>query len=197
MKTKLILLFLFTLLHRHYLQGQNKAPKIIIKNEFCPPAEYTADGEMQEGNIRVTDEKFMTKAQKELNYYTIYKKLNNDYTVTKWKYTNTQNPKQIDSIIVINYGRQSDRLVYYKYNKSAGLSVPVLISANFNRNFFSVAGIRVGITRKQFEKNITVRPKEGNKNIIYASDEPGNSFFSFSFTNDFLTAIRFTGYWGQ
>jgi hypothetical protein len=183
--------------------AQTKGPKIIIKKEFCPPAEYENDGEdMQSDKQSVVNEKLLKNVIATLDYNKVLKKLNNEYTITKWKIKNTHNPKQIDTFIIITYARQSDRLVYYKLNKAAGKNAqtPGLINATLGRDELVPSPFKFGMKVQEVEKIIQAPKGDMRDNsTIYITDEPGNSFINLSFIesdkNLILTGFSYSGYW--
>jgi hypothetical protein len=196
----IILLFTTGLFHNGFAQTKN-TPTVIVKNEFCPPAEYANDGEtMQEGFLTVVNEPFLKKAAISLSYNEVYKKLNRDFTVTKWKFQNIHNEQQVDTLIIITRLRQSDRLVYYKLNKSAGKSSPALMNATLSSDIFSVAGMKMGNTTTTVKQKIAA-PKNDMRDdtIIYVTDKTGNSYLNLSFIQSgdkfILTFIGYSGYW--
>jgi hypothetical protein len=83
---------------------KNKRPQVIIKKEFCPQEEMADEG-VSDAAPKIIDESQMGKIFKSFDYKTVCKKLNDDYTVTKWRIKNQYNEKQIDTIVVISAGR--------------------------------------------------------------------------------------------
>ncbi len=170
---------------------KSKGPQVIIKNEFCPPEAYADDGNVEDTALKVVDETLIEKIYKSFGYQVVYKKLNSDYTVTKWKTKNMYNEKQIDTIAIFSGGRQSDRFVYYIINKSAGPSVPGLMNAKINRNVVDVMGIKVGMNRKDVER---LMGKKSGDNPIIITNEPQNTYLSIFFTNDVVSNMSFSSY---
>jgi hypothetical protein len=196
-KITILLTFLICLPYTNLVLAQvptkNKRPQVVVKKEFCPQEEMADEG-VPDTAPKIIDEAQIEKIFKSFDYKTVYKKLNDDYTVTKWRIKNQYNEKQIDTIVVISAGRQSDRFVFYAINKSAGASVPGIMSAKLNRDFFDVAGIRIGVTRRALEK-IAPSIKLGmESNLIIITNEPQNTFLSLYFTNNILTGMSFSSY---
>jgi hypothetical protein len=169
---------------------RSKSPRVIIKNEFCPPEEYADDG-VSDAAPKIMDETLVEKIFKSFSYQAVYKKLKDDYTVTKWKIKNAYNEMQIDTIAIFSGGRQSDKFVYYIINKSAGVSIPGLMNAKINRDVIDVIGIKVGMSRKEVEKIIG---KKSVDNPIVITNEPQNTYLSIFFANDVVNNISFNTY---
>jgi hypothetical protein len=169
----------------------SKGPQIIVQKEFCLPEEYADDGSVADSAPKLIDEGLIGNILRSFAYQTVYKKLDDGYTVTKWKIKNQYNEKQIDTIITIRAGRQSDRLVYYKMNRSAGVSLPGLINARINRNVFDASGIKVGMTRKEVEGLIGEKTT-GSSVVI--TNEPQNMYLSLHFTNDLVSGMSYSSY---
>jgi hypothetical protein len=178
---------------RAQVSAKNKGPQVIVKKEFCPQEEMADEG-VADAAPKIVDETQIGKIFKAFEYKSIYKKLNNDYTVTKWRIKNQYTEKQIDTIVVISAGRQSDRLVYYAINKSAGLSTPGIMSAKFNRDFFDIAGIKIGMTRKAVEKLVPSTKSGMESNPVIITNEPQNTFLSLYYTNNVLSGMSFSSY---
>jgi hypothetical protein len=170
---------------------KGKGPRVIIKNEFCPPNEYADDGGMAEAAPKIVDEMLIEKIFKSLSYQTVYKKLKDDYTVTKWKIKNQYLEKQIDTLAIISGGKQSDKFVYYKINKSAGASIPGLMNAKINGDVIDVMGIKVGMSRKEVEK---IMGKKSIDNPVVITNEPQNAYLSIYFINDVVSNMSFNSY---
>jgi hypothetical protein len=173
--------------------AKSKRPQVILKKEFCPQEEMADEG-VADAAPKIVDEAQIGKVFKAFEYKSIYKKLNNDYTVTKWRIKNQYTEKQIDTIVVISAGRQSDRLVYYAINKSAGVSVPGIMSAKFTRDFFDIAGIKIGMTRKAIEKLVPSTKPAMESNLVIITNEPQNTFLSLYYTNNVLSGMSFSSY---
>jgi hypothetical protein len=165
---------------------KSKGPQVIVKNEFCPPEEYAEDGGAPDASPKIVDESLIEKIFQSFSYQAVYKKLKEDYTVTKWKIKNQYNEKQIDTIAIVSGGRQSDRLVYYVINKSAGSSIPGLMHGKINRDVIAVMGIKVGMSRKEVEKVIG---KELTDSSTIITNEPQNTYLSIFFINDVVSTM--------
>ncbi|MFM9837639.1 MAG: hypothetical protein ACKVOQ_05200 [Cyclobacteriaceae bacterium] len=173
--------------------AKSKGPQVIVKKEFCPQEEMADEG-AADAAPKIVDETQIGKIFKAFEYKSIYKKLNNDYTVTKWRIKNQYTEKQIDTIVVISAGRQSDRLVYYAINKFAGVSVPGIMSAKFTRVFFDIAGIKIGMTRKAIEKLVPSTKSGMESNPVIITNEPQNTFLSLYYTSNVLSGMSFSSY---
>lgn len=195
MKVACVILLCINFLSINFALAQKpvkgKGPRVIIKNEFCPPDEYADDGGVADAAPKIVDEILIEKIFKSFSYQTMYKKLKDDYTVTKWKIKNQYNEKQIDTIAIFSGGRQSDRLVYYTINKSAGASLPGLMNAKINRDVIDVMGIKVGMSRKEVEKVIG---KKSADNPMVITNEPQNTYLSIYFINDVVNNMSFNSY---
>ncbi len=195
MRSVRVLLLAITLLSVHFAFAQKpakgKGPEVIVKNEFCAPEAYADDGVVADSAPKIVDETLVEKIVKSLNYQAVYKKVNSDYTVTKWKIKNTYDEKQIDTIAIVSGGRQSDRFVYYIINKSAGASLPGLMNAKINRDVVDVIGIKVGMSRKEVERLIG---KRAIGSTLIITNEPQNIYLSIFFTNDAVSNMSFSSY---
>jgi hypothetical protein len=171
--------------------GKSKSPQVIVKNEFCSPQEYADDGGVGDAAPKIIDEILIEKIFKSFSYQTVFRKLKEDYTITKWKIKNQYNEKQIDTIAIVSGGRQSDRLVYYIINKSAGASIPGLMNAKINRDVIDVMGIKVGMSRKEVEK---ILGKTSADSPMIITNEPQNTYLSIFFVNNVVSTINFNSY---
>jgi hypothetical protein len=172
-------------------QVKSKGPQVIVKNEFCSPQEYADDGGVADAAPKIIDEILIEKIFKSFSYQTVFRKLKEDYTITKWKIKNQYNEKQIDTIAIVSGGRQSDRLVYYIINKSAGASIPGLMNAKINRDVIDVMGIKVGMSRKEVEK---ILGKTSADSPMIITNEPQNTYLSIFFVNNVVSTINFNSY---
>jgi hypothetical protein len=178
--------------------AQGKA-KVVVKKEFCPPAELLDESEGEE-KPQISDdginEPFLKKGMASLSYANVTAKLNNKYTIVKWKYANHHKPEQIDTLIIITDVNNTDRFVYYKTNKSAGKSQAGLISASIGSKLFTVGGIKVGMAQLMADRlfNGKVAMDEAQTNY-FIKDMPQNNYFRFSFNKGIVQYIYFVGYW--
>jgi hypothetical protein len=182
--------------NRALAQGK---PKVMVKKEFCPPAELLDESEDEE-NLQISDdginEPFLKKGMASLSYANVAAKLNNKYTIVKWKYANHHKPEQIDTLMIITDVGNTDRFVYYKKNKSAGKSQPGLISAYIGSKLFTVGGIKVGMAQlmvdRLFNGKVAIDEEQTN---YFIKDKAQNNYFRFSFNNGKVQYVVFTGYW--
>jgi hypothetical protein len=195
MKAACVILLCINFLSINFALAQkpvkSKGPRVIIKNEFCPPNEYADDGGVADATPKIVDEMLIEKVFKSFSYQTVYKKLKDDYTITKWKINNQYVEKQIDTLAIISGGKQSDKLVYYIINKSAGASIPGLMNAKINREVIDVMGIKVGMSRKEVEK---IMGKKSMDNPLVITNEPQSTYLSIYFINDVVSNMSFNSY---
>jgi hypothetical protein len=177
---------------------QKSKPTVIIKKEFYPPSEQEDENEDSEGDLvfghNAHNDAGMKKCLPTLSYNSVVSKLNNTYTITKWKYQNIHDEKIVDTMIVIKNASYDDRLVFYK--QKGKNKVPLLISATIGSKRLSAGTIKVGMAQLMVDRALEGKvDMNEDQTEYYMSNSTGNSYFTFTFENGLLKYIGYVGYW--
>jgi hypothetical protein len=200
MKKKISLLFLLIAVcsDTFVFSQQKSKPTVIVKKEFYPPAEQEDENGDSEGDLvfghNAHNDAGMKKCLPALSYNSVVSKLNNTYTITKWKYQNIHDEKIVDTMIVINNASYEDRLVYYK--PKGKNKVPVLLNATIGSKRLSAGTIKVGIAQLMVDRVLEGKvDMNEDQTEYYMSNSTGNSYFIFTFEDGLLKSIAYVGYW--
>jgi hypothetical protein len=200
MKKKISILFLLIAVCSStivFAQTKSK-PTVIVKKEFYPPAEQEDENEDSEGDLvfghNAHNDAGMKKCLPTLSYNAVVSKLNNTYTITKWKYQNVHDEKIVDTMIVIKNVSFDDRLVYYK--QKGKNKIPLLIEATIGSKRLTAGTIKVGMAQLMVDRALAGKvDMNEDQTEYYMSNSTGNSYFTFTFENGLLKYIGYVGYW--